>query len=39
MMDEAGLPIFSFDNGDPVVDHALITAFFTAMHNITKEIF
>ncbi|MFQ6124004.1 MAG: hypothetical protein ACE5R6_05280 [Candidatus Heimdallarchaeota archaeon] len=39
MMDEAGLPIFSFDNGDPVVDHALITAFFTAMHNITKEVF
>ena len=39
MMDESGIPIFSFDYGDPVVDNALISAFFTAMNNITKKVF
>ncbi len=38
-MNEAGLPIFSFENGESIVDHALISAFFTAMQNMTEEVF
>ena len=38
-MNEAGLPIFSFETGESIVDHTLISAFFTAMQNMTEEVF
>ena len=38
-MNEGGIPLFSFEKESPVVDHALITGLFTAMHCMTKEVF
>jgi len=39
MMNDGGLPLFAFETENPVVDHALISGFFAAMHSMTKEVF